>query len=584
VWAVQASSAQVPEEWARAARDPTASAALLRTLAEERAWRGVGDLFPLSSALLALSSTEADGGAAKRLAELAAAAAPRDPRPHRELMLRAARERQPVVAAGELVSWLGKLLADPWAQGSAAGRLAATLWAGALAGALALLAAGVAVYGPLCFHDYADAFPSSMRRIAPWALLLLLVVAFRSAGLGPGGFAFFLGLVLMPYFPRPSRWALGGCLTVAGLLFPSLCWMAAPASGAGERAWALYRAERGDRGPRLEAELAELFPTHEPSVLAVRASLARASGKYGEAARLLQSALTKGGQAEGLRLELGNLYFLQGFLEAAAEEYARATAEAPNDARPWLNQHLINLQTLALTEADRALERAQALDGGAQGLLQVAGVGRSGAFIPVSSLPSLGVRQALLRGGGEGKAWVDALARWLFFPSSLAKPGYLGLLALVGTAAAALGKARRSRRCPSCGETICPRCSRRVRGSELCPACWALQHPKGRDAGERERRQRGIQAWVVRSARWRRAGAALLPGWGPFAAAPSFLLLAVGVLWSLSAGTLLLSLLYPAPVLAWSAFGFPWGAASVLLALHGWNVRGALFRARARRR
>lgn len=570
ITALGAPASDLPERWAKAANDPARGEGVLSDLEAERCAGAYGDMAPLGAALLGRAREAADPALAESLASLAAEAAPGDPRPP-AFLARLYFPERPLAASAQGSRWMARLLADPWAQAVALRRAGAGAALASWAAALALLLLAGTTRGALVFHDYRDCFPRRFRARTPAAFALLAGVALWTAGAGPALFALLAGLALAPYVPRSGRWVLGACLGV-GCLFPaSLESLSAVAGAPGERAWALYRVWKGDGGAALAADLERTFPPGDARALFARSRVARRADRLEEAAALLEQALSLPAAPRALVYqELGTLRFRQGRTDEALAAFARAVEEDPRDPLPWLNRHVVHLDRLELGLADDALERARAL--GATGVDRT-GVRSTEAvrqLVPISpALPAEWIRDELLRGAGEPPPWIGVLSRGLFFAPAGWNPAFFAVLALgalLSTARA--GSGRRSHRCPSCGFVVCPRCGRRVRGTLLCPACWASRREDQADSAEKERQARHIAAWQARRARWLRLGGVLLPGWSGFLATGSHAGLAVGALWAGLAGWVALGLLYPVALLPWAPPGRPWGAAAALVLVH----------------
>jgi tetratricopeptide (TPR) repeat protein len=331
----------------------------------------------------------------------------------------------------------------------------------------------------------------------------------------------------------------------------------------------------------VESALATGADASSPEVLEARSLLARRGGRYDEAISWLNAALAAGAGESPTRLEIGNLLFLQDRFAQAAAQYERAAAADPADPRPWLNLHVASLKRLALAEADRALDKARSLDSSSLSRLQQAQEGDAGTLLPVTAAPTgAWMRRAVWASTGPAAAtWPTDLWQALVFPAPWLEPAFLGAAALLGAwILGTRGAQRLSRRCPSCGASVCPRCGRRVKGSDHCPACWSMLTQKGGDSAERARRQQLMAAWRLRAAFWRRVAAALVPGWGDFAFERSPWFLAVGVLWAGAAGAVVAHALYPAPWLPWGGPGFPWFGTLLVTCAHLYGLRRAMSR------
>ncbi|GAB4271679.1 MAG: hypothetical protein Kow0092_26490 [Deferrisomatales bacterium] len=564
----------MPPPWTGASASTPQS--LDRAIARERARGGYGDMTPLAATLLraAAADGEAPDPALTRWARLAA---PGDPYVHRSLAAAAAARGgvgEVLRAAG---AWARGAAADPWVQAAVLLRLAGAAWAGCLAAAAALVAAGAGLFGRALFHDYSDSFPQGLRRYTPTAFGVLVAVALAAGGVGPVALLWVVALMLLPYLPSRGRLVLGISLGAACLLPWALSGLSRVGGEAGERAWALYRVWRGDGGADLAGELGRLFPEEDSRSLYARARVARRGRRYGAAVQLLERGLARGGDPGRFRLELGNVAFLSGDLDRALAEYERAAAVRGGDPTPWLNRHIAHLARLELAESDRALERARSLDADAAERLEARGAGEGGRLLPVSDpVPGSWVRTELLAGPGRRAAWADGLTAGLFTPVAAVRPAYFGAAGLVAALAAGVwGRGRRSYRCPACGFVVCPRCSRRVKDTLLCAACWAAGRNKDADAAERGRQEEAARRWAAKADRWRRVGEALLPGWAAFLRDRPVQGALVGVLWAGALGWAATAALYPAPPTPWSTSWTPWAAVGLLGLCHAHGLRRA---------
>jgi len=138
---------------------------------------------------------------------------------------------------------------------------------------------------------------------------------------------------------------------------------------------------------------------------------------------------------------------------------------------------------------------------------------------------------------------------------------------VIALVAGRAGQDKRSRHCPSCGFVVCPRCSRRIRGSLLCSACWSANHDREVDVSERERREKSTLRWKARQALGRRVGHVLLPGWGDLFGAAPLRGATLALLWAGGAGFAVLALWLPLPVFPWGGPRLHWMVGVVPLGL-----------------
>ncbi|MHB8764959.1 MAG: hypothetical protein ACYDA8_11585 [Deferrisomatales bacterium] len=543
-----------------------------RALAEAQAQGGYGDMVPRAVGLVAAARRSPGAGESRALAAAAVEAAPGEAR------IRFARARlalsppfAPALFAAETLAGLRALALDPWLQATWPPRLAAAVCAGALVVGVGLGLAGLLAGGGPLLHDYRDSFPIPLRGVAPLGFGLAVACAAWLAGLGPLGFGCVLAALLAPYLPRRAAVGLGVSLLLGGFLPAALAWSSAQGGPSGDRAWALYRVSKGDAGGALDADLRRVFPPGDARGLFARGLLARRAGDLTAAERLLEEAASRRELGGLARLELGNVRFLRGRLAEALVEYEVAASQRPADPVPWLNRHLVHLARLEFALADHALERARALDRSA--------VDRYGGVDarphPVSlPLPPAWIRDELLLAGAS-TPWARQLGAALFAAGPGGLPPALGGFVLVcALAGRRTGARHRSWRCPRCGEVVCPRCSRRVKGSEVCPGCWLAGRDRSGDAAERERRAELARAWDERRDRRERWGGVVLPGWWGFAFGERPRGVGLGVAWALGLGWLAVAWGYPAPLFPWGGGTGAWVGA-VALAAHGVGVRAA---------
>ncbi|MFU8857339.1 MAG: hypothetical protein ACNA8S_10090 [Deferrisomatales bacterium] len=545
-------------------------AELLLPLQGERYTGADGDRALLAAALLGRGAAASSLAEAEAFGLLAAAAAPGDPRPV-AFLARVYFPGRPSAAWVEAWRYLVLTLQDPWFQGVGLLRLGASAVLAAWAAALALLAAGLPGRARLIFHDYRDCFSPGFRGWTPVLLLVLIALTSWTAGVGPALFVLLLGLALAPYYPRRARWALGLSLGVGCLLGPALGLLSGVYGTPGERAWALYRVWKGDAGDALEADLRRHFPPDDARGLFARARVARRQQQLEEAALFLERALVVAGPGRALvHQELGTVRFLQGRGEEALGEFSAAAAADPRNPLPWLNRHILHLHRLELGLADEAISRAQALGSAEEARIRRLPLEPSRQLVPAAPpMPKEWVLDELLRPAAVRATWVGQLAGGLLLPFRAFDPALLGFLALGAFLPfASSGSGRRSHRCPSCGLGVCPRCGRRVRQTLLCPACWAAEHQPDADAAEKTRHLNRKARWQARTVRWVRVGQLVLPGWTGFLVTGAPAHLALGLVWAAVLGWTALSVLYPIPLLPWSAPGIAPGPVAVALAAH----------------
>ncbi len=566
-------AAGVPRPWHGAALDrEAAEAALLR----ERVAGVSEDLTPVALDLLRAAADEGDPEVALGLRRLAAAAAPSDPRPQWALVPALLGEGRWLEAAGRAARGVANAVSDTWVLGQGAARaLLALCVAGWLTGA-ALLAWGLAARGPQLYHDYADVFPWRLRRWTPAGFALVLGAAAWTSGLGPAPIAAALAVALAPYLPARAGVVLAASVLSAFCL-PVVLGCGSFRGDAASRAWGLYLLEKG-AGPREMAPLLAGFPPGSDEALLARHAAARRAGRWDEAVAVGEAALRSGRDPWFWHLHLGNLFFLRGDYGKAEPHDWVAAAARSDDPIARFNLHLVHLARLELRLADEALARAQSLDRGAvERLASELPSGWGGPVPAAPPFPSGWVVADLLRPGAAPRGWGGRVSGWLFWPWARVPAWPLGGVGLVLVLALVrVGRGRRSHRCPACGAVVCPRCSYRVKGSLLCAACWAAERDPDADVSEQARVREAGRRWRRRAAAWSRVGAAVLPGWAPYAGGGRLRCLALGLAWSLSGAVAAVWLLVPAPGLPWGGDrGVVWAALLVLIAAHGAGLAGA---------
>ncbi|MDF1553285.1 MAG: hypothetical protein P1P84_09500 [Deferrisomatales bacterium] len=557
-----AAAAVPPAGWTAAvAEGPDAAA---RAIERERGRGGYRAMDPLAAAL---ATPSASGALSDPHISLADQASPDSTYLHWERLRLALDSRSPAAVGREGLRLLGAAAADPWLQLTTLAVFSVALCAAAWFATAALVLYHGVGRGRLLLHDYSDSFPARFRRVTPVALGIFVLSVLWAAGIGPLVVLVLVGVALTPYMNLRARlvFGLAACL---GCLLPAATAPLASWTGSGaDSAWLTYRVQRGDAGADLLAELRSA-PGGRGRNRYLAARVTRRNGDWAAAAGLLGSA-GDGLEPGLLANERGNLAFLNGDLERAQGLYREAAAARSGDPVPWLNQHLVHLKRLELDAADAALARARQEDDDLTERFEAVRSADPETLYPVSHRVPWGWVAATFVAGGDGQPpWSRALWHVLFLPGNAVRPVYVGVFALViALLAGRAGQDRRSRPCPSCGFVVCPRCSRRVKGSLLCSACWSADKDREVDATERQRRAESAARWERLRSRGRRLAHAVLPGWGDALGPAPLRGSLVALLWAGGAGFALVALLFPLPLFAWGGLRFHWAVGGLALGL-----------------
>ncbi len=339
-------------------------------------------------------------------------------------------------------------------------------------GFLALLAAGaaaivalLAAHGPRLVHELVERLPRewhpSWRRSVGWALVLA-----PAAIQWLGAFALLpWGVALAPAAKPGERRLIYGWLVLVAAAAPLAGVAAALASvSASPAARAAVAAAEGALQPGLAAELTRLSDS-QPRESLWLALLARvvASRRPDEGVRLLRQAVALAPGDPRLRVALGNVFYRSGKQETAAVHYRDALRADPTDALALFNLHRVRTALLDVSEADELLTRARAAAPERVRALE-ASTGDDGVGDPVFPVPEVARRILAVEAAPQIR---NALVA-----------GPLAFAALAALLAAFVLRLRvgeyASRRCSTCGDAFCTRCTREDEDPDVCHPCHQL--------------------------------------------------------------------------------------------------------------
>jgi tetratricopeptide (TPR) repeat protein len=372
----------------------------------------------------------------------------------------------------------------------------------------------------LFLHDFHHLPLLSGSQSVQAGFLGLVLLAMPAAfGLGPFAILATLVLAAWLYLSRAERIvatvALAGLIALpaaTGAVARAIAWTGTPAQ-------AVFALEHGTLADEDVAELAARAEAR-PAPAAVSAALGRwhkRRGALAEAVRWYDKAAAADPAAPELQVNLGNVRFLQGDLQAAKASYLAASDRAGSDLRVAAAAHYglakLYLRASDMDKAAAARERAEAEDAEflrENGADDDYSANRYLVDVPV---PAPKIR-ALAAGDGAARELEEIVRSRLFgpLPRGLFPAAPAGFLAFLWIAALLARRLRPSTACERCGRAACVRCDRGA--AELCGQCVNVFLKRGVvDARDRLRKE----SEVVRHARVRRAVArilALLAGGG----------------------------------------------------------------------
>lgn len=365
----------------------------------------------------------------------------------------------------------------------------------------------------LFFHDFHHLpLLSGSRSIQTGFLALVLLVMPAAFGLGPFAILATLVFTVWLYLSRAERvvatLALAGLVALpaaTGAVARAIAWTGTPA----ETIFAL------EHGALPDEDVAELVALAEarPAPSAVSAALGRwhkRRGALDEAVRWYEKAIAADPAAPELQVNLGNVRFLQGDLEAAKASYLAASDRAGSDLRVAAAAHYdlskLYLRASDMEKAAASRERAEAEDAG---FLREYGADddfSANRYLVDVPVPAPKIR-ALAAGDGGPRELQEIVRSRLFgpLPRELFPAAPAGFLGILWMALLFASRLRPSTACERCGRAACVRCDGGA--AELCGQCVNVFMKRGVvDARDRLLKE----SEVVRHARVSRAAARVL--------------------------------------------------------------------------
>lgn len=566
--AVAGSADELPGDWQKAVSSPGGWLLLNDAVVSAKTRGGYGDMASLTGSLLKASETSQSPEHKLEFAKLAIKASPGDPVAHAYLVELAAKQKNVGLAVTEFLSTVASLFTDPWLQVTLGFRTLAIAALGFGLVAFIFTLVFTFGYGGVAVHDYLDSFPRRFGSITPLMFILLLAAIGLSVSAGPLVFVLLLLFFLLPYAPDRGKWTVSLGIVSFCAFFLVVSFLSGLAGSSGERAWLLYRVWKGESGARLENRIDELFLQDDTKAVVAKALSSRRSRHYGKAIKFLQKGIAIGGEKGILRMEIGNVHFMQGKYREALEEYDKAAALMVDDWAPWFNAHLAYQQLLELGDADVAFEKAKDLNEGALEHYLAEYTDVAGKILPVSpEFPSSWIRAEMF--GGSGGGWSKLLWRAIFIPHAKAFPWTAMIAAFfLGLLAVKLGQGNLSKKCPSCGVLLCPRCTKKPKEATMCAACHSFRTSKDLDAGAMEALKGKIVSWQKHLFSKRRIGRFMLPGWSPFVFEGQTLWIILALPWTIALGNVVLGYLYPVYETPVWPFGFTVASLLVMALAH----------------
>ena len=350
--------------------------------------------------------------------------------------------------------------------------------------AAALLAAGAAIVLLLFaksaryfFHDFHHVFPRGASRLQT-ALLAVIVLAlpvvFR---LGPFAIGAALVAASWLYLERAEKAVAASWLLLLGGMPIASAAVAEATSWDGTPAEALYAVERaGDFSQLPLLEEATRSSSAPPETLFAVARAVKRTGDPPMARAVLERAGEMRPRWAAAQVNLGNVRFLQGDLDAAEALYTKAIDAEPGLAAAYFNLSRVHYRRVNFNLGQETRTKALDLD---RTLLDRYATGeredqnpRANVYLLDVALPAAELA-GLARAAASPEHVAAQVASRLFGPlptgaapwAPVALVGVLGLLALLAD------RVRSSHGCTKCGRPVCLRCDPETSGGNLCGQC-----------------------------------------------------------------------------------------------------------------
>jgi tetratricopeptide (TPR) repeat protein len=425
-------------------------------------------------------------------------------------------------ALGPIFSALGGAASAAWRSPLSRRALLADVSGALLAGLSAAIALGllllVARRLHLFLHGFHHLFAQGASRAQTGFLAVVLLAVPLAMRWGPFATAVVWIFCVWRFLRSPERAVAVISLAVLVGMPWAIQEVARATSWAGGLAAQVYALERGaglgDAAGQL-ARRAEAGELPAPALMAL-GRFAKRHGDLEGANRWYQQALQADSRSAAILVNVGNVHFLKGDLEAAKAAYIGATDRAESDSVAAAAAHF-NLGRLFFRQG--ALDKGQEARSRALQLFPALGQRResqddlrANAYlldVPVSDdqiaeLASLDQRHQAV--GEQARARIfGPIPRWPVLPGALV--ALLGLFALVSRKPGAI------RPCNRCGGAACRRCY--AEANDSCGQCINVFVKKGAvDARDRLRKEDQVRRFRQRSQLITRALAVMTGGAG----------------------------------------------------------------------